>query len=98
MRSAPSWSQTQHGLTGTGEMQLPGARVPGQGLMQTKILILKSVIRRKYKFICTVKLTVNLHRCLAKVAHHAKNLECGRCYPPDRSLFKRYCNTGLAGG
>ena len=36
MTSAPSWSQTQHGLTGTGEMQLPGAHVPGQGLMQRK--------------------------------------------------------------
>ena len=74
MTSGPSWSQTQHGLTGTGEMQLPGAHVPGQGLMQRKILVLKSVIRRKYKSICTVQLTVNLHRCLAKVVHHAKKV------------------------
>ena len=74
MTSAPSWSHTLHGLTGTGEMQLPGAHVPDQGLMQRKILVLKSVIRTKYKFICTVQLTVNLHRCLAKVAHHAKKV------------------------
>ena len=47
MTSAPSWSHRQHGLTGTGEMQLPGAHVPGQGLLQRKILVLKSVIRRK---------------------------------------------------
>ena len=76
MTSAPSWSQTQHGLTGTGEMQLLLAHVPGQGLMQRKILVLKSVIRRKYKSICRVQLTVNLHpiRCLAKVVHHAKKV------------------------
>ena len=48
MTSAPSWSHRQHGLTGTGEMQLPGAHVPGQGLLQRKILVLKSVIRRKW--------------------------------------------------
>ena len=61
MTSAPSWSHTQHGLTGTGEMQLLGAHVPAQGLMQRKVLVLKSVIRTKYEFICTVQLTVNLH-------------------------------------